>query len=390
MITNFQYQNTTQVIFGAGALNGIGDSAKALGEKGLVVTTGEFFVKSGLTGRIQDLLKEKGIESEVYIDVAPNPKTTQIDAGAEFLLKTSCEFVIGLGGGSAMDAAKAIAVAAAHEGPVWDYSGAGEIVKAPTDATLPIIAVTTTSGTGSQVTSFAVVSNPDTKVKVGMGNVYTYPDVSIIDPELMVTLPPNITAATGFDTLAHAIEAYTSNIANPITDLYAEEAIRLIGENLREAFNNGTNIDARCGMALADTLAGYALANAVCTLAHCIAQVIGGLFDAVHGVALAILTPACVRFSMNSLPDKFKKIGALLCEDRECECGEDALECTVKAIEDLRADIGLNIGLGDIGVKESDFDKIGEDVLKYMIGAVELDARMASKEDIIEIMKESF
>jgi len=388
----FQYFNPVKLVFGCGSINEIAEQVGNFGRKGLVVITGDFFIENGLIPRIQKLLKENNIKSEVYSDISPNPLSTQIDEGSEFFMKSGCNFVIGVGGGSAIDAAKAIAVAAGHRSPVWDYCPkAGDNDLDPTEKTIPIIAVTTTSGTGSHVTPFAVVTNPIVKIKTGMGNEHTYPKVSFVDPELMVSLPREITAATGFDALAHAIEAYTSNSASPITDLFAEEAIKLVGNNLRKAYSNGQDLESRKAMALADTFAGYALANAICTLAHSIAQVIGGLFNTVHGTTLAILTPSCMRFSMNHRSNKFRKIGLLLNNklDREVD-KENTIEDSVNQVEKLRSDIRLDISLKEVGIKIDDFDKIADDVLKYMAGAVELDAREVNKSDIIEILRMSY
>jgi alcohol dehydrogenase len=335
------------------------------------------------------------MDSEVFLNISPNPLSTQVDKGAEFGQETGCDVIIGLGGGSAIDAAKGIAVAMGHNKPIWNYCpGTQEEVLSPTIKTLPIITITTTSGTGSHVTPFSVLTNPDKKEKPGLGSDYIFPRFSIIDPELMKSMSPNVTSATGFDVLAHAIEAYTSNISTPVTDLYCEGAIRLVGRYLRNAFDNGEDIEARSGMALADTYAGFAISIAVITLCHSISHVIGGLCGTVHGETLAALTPQTLRFSMHKNPAKFRNIGLFLKD--ECSIYDSKiievknLEDTVKEVEKLIEDIGLGVPLNKQGVKESDIEPIAEGTVGYMGIGVEKDLRMADKNDVVEILKKSF
>lgn len=393
MIDNFLYYVPVKVIFGAGKLNGIGGYVKQYGSKALIVTTGPFFKENGLAGRIQKLLNESDVESELFCDVSPNPFSTQVDAGAEFGKKFGCDVVIGLGGGSAIDAAKGIAVAIGHNAPIWDYCPSGDPGDlTATDKTLPIIAITTTSGTGSHITPYAVITNPKTKEKPGLGSDYTYPKAAIVDPELMLTVPKKITASTGFDVLSHAIEAYTSNQATPMTDMMCEEAIRLVGRYLKKTVENGNDMEARTAMAWADTLAGFSIAVAVITLCHSISHAVGGVSETVHGETLAAMTPHAMRFSMNNRPEKYKNIGMLL--RNQCCCIEEndlcELESSVQEVEKLIADIGLNIPLSKQGVKESDLEEIAAGTLKYMSGGLDLDPRRASKEDILDILKKSF
>lgn len=393
MVKNFMYYVPVKVVFGAGKLNEAGGYVKQYGSKALIVTTGPFFKQNGLVDRIKKILSESGVESELFYDVSPNPFSTQVDAGAEFGKKFGCDVVIGLGGGSAIDAAKGIAVAIGHDAPIWNYCPSGD----PDDLTatcktLPIIAITTTSGTGSHITPYAVITNPETKEKPGLGSDYTYARVAIVDPELMLTVPKKITASTGFDILAHAIEAYTSNQSTPMTDLMCEEAMRLVGKYLRKAVENGSDLEARAALAWADTLAGFSIAVAVITTCHAVSHAVGGVCETVHGETLAAMTPHTMRFSMGSRPDKYKNIGMFLRD--ECCCKEDEsiceLEASVMEVEKLIEDIGMNIPLSKQGVKESDLEEIAAGTIKYMSGGLDLDPKRATKEDIIEILKKSF
>ena len=393
MIGDFMYFVPVKVVFGAGKLNQAGEYVKQYGKKALIVTTGPFFKENGLIDRLQNILKQSGVDAEYYYDISPNPFSTQVDAGAAFGKKNGCDVIIGLGGGSAIDAAKGIAVAIGHDAPIWNYCPSGDPGDLTATAkTLPIIAITTTSGTGSHITPYAVITNPQTKEKPGLGSDYTYPKVAIVDPELTASMPSKITASTGFDVLAHAIEAYTSNQATPLTDLMCEVAIRLVGKYLRRAVANGGDTEARTAMALADTFAGFSIAVAVITLCHSISHAVGGVCETVHGETLAAMTPHTMRFSMDQRPEKYKKIGMFLRD--ECCCNEDeagcGLEDSVTEVEKLIREIGMNIPLGQQGVKESDFEEIARGTIKYMGGGLDLDPKKAGKEDIITILQKSF
>jgi alcohol dehydrogenase class IV len=212
--------------------------------------------------------------------------------------------------------------------------------------------------------------------------------VAIVDPELMVTMPKAITATTGFDVMAHCIEAYTSNSSTPVTDLFCEQAFRLVGQYLRKAVEDGSDLEARTAMAYADTLAGYSIATAVITICHAMAHAVGGVCETTHGESLAAMTPQTMRFSMSALPEKYKNIGLCL-RNESLDNADWKTEDSVKEVEKLIKDIGMYKPLSEQGVKESDFEEIADGTLRYMAGAVELDPRPASKEDILDILKNS-
>ena len=300
-------------------------------------------------------------------------------------VKKGSDVIIGLGGGSAIDAAKAIASGLAVNEPIWPYwIGVKELPEA-----LPVISVTTTSGTGSHATMFSVITNDETLEKPGLGSECIYPKVAIVDPELMLTVPSRITAATGFDVLAHSIEAYTSTISTPLTDSFCEKAISLVAANLPEAINNGGSLEARTAMAQADTYAGFSITTAMITLCHAMSHVVCGIGNLVHGESLAAMTPATIRLSMNTKPEKYKKIGWLLAgEDTEPEGW--SLDDTVKTVEEFIKKIGLNISLREQGLEESDFDRVVKETLGYMSGAAELDPKDGiSEDDVMTVLKQS-
>lgn len=387
MNKNFEYFNPVKLVFGDGALEKAGEEVSPYGSKALIVTTGNLFGETGLVARLQRILKASGVESLHFPDVDPNPLNTQIDAGAELAKAEGVEVFIGLGGGSAIDAAKGMAVARGHNRPVWDFC-IGDDVQEISSKTFPIIAITTTSGTGSEATQYSVITNTETKQKPGIGSAYTFAKVAIVDPELMATMPRKITASTGFDTLAHAIEAYTSTLATPLTDLMCEKAIRNVGRYLRRAVKDGSDREARNEMALANTLAGIAISVGIVTVCHGLGHSVGGVAGTVHGETLAAMTPHTMRFSMRAFPDKFRNIGMFL-RDEYCNTGEDLLEQSVLEVERLIDDIGLERSLAALGVNESDFGQIADGVIGYMGGAIEIDPMDYSKEDLIGILKAS-
>jgi len=382
-----QFQNfiPVRIEFGAGKLETIGEHAKTYGKKALVVTTGPFFKESGLIGRIQKYLTEAGVDSAVFLDASPNPHSHEADRGAVIAIENGCDVIIGVGGGSAIDAAKCIAVGAAQGEPTWPYwIGEKEIYKA-----LPIIAVTTTSGTGSHITPYSVITNSETNEKPGAGSDLMYAKVSIVDPELMATLPPKMTAATGFDVLAHAIEAYTSGSASPFSDIYCEQAIKLTAKYLMRAIKDGSDKEAREGMALADTFSGCAIALAVITMCHAIGHAVGGVCGTIHGESLAAMTPSSMRHSMSGRPEKYKNIGVWL-SGKDVTPEGWTTEDTVKVVEQFIKDIGMDIPLSKQGVKESDFDEIIEGAMGYMAGGMELDPVPVTKEAVRKVLEESF
>ena len=388
MIKDFTYYNPVKVDFGEGKIATAGTWAAMYGKKAIIVTTGTLFKESGLVDRVQGFLTESAVESIYYPDVDANPLNTQIDQGAEIARNAGCDLVIGLGGGSAIDAAKGIAVVLGHNRPIWDFCVADDPAEI-TDKTYPIIAITTTSGTGSECTQWAVITNRATGEKPGIGCDYTFAKAAIIDPDLMVSMPARITASTGFDTLAHAIEAYTAVAATPITDMACEEAIRLVGRYLRRAVKNGDDREARNGMAYANSLAGIAISVGIVTVCHGLAHSIGGLSGSTHGETLAAMTPHTMRFSMRSFPDKFRDIGRFLRNEHK-PSESYSLEDGVSEVEALIADVGLGAPLSEQGLKESDIERAADGVVGYMSGSIANDPAAPSREDIIGIIRKAY
>jgi alcohol dehydrogenase class IV len=388
MIKEFTYYNPVKLVFGEGKFAEAGKYARLYGKKALIVTTGNLFKENGLVDRLQKILKSSGVSSVHYAEVSANPQNDQIDKGAEIARDAGCKLVIGLGGGSAIDAAKGMAIALGHKRPIWDFC-IGEDVQPITDKTYPIIAITTTSGTGSECTQWSVITNPKTEEKPGIGSDYTFAKVAIVDPELMASMPPRITAATGFDTLAHAIEAYTAVLATPITDMACEQAIRLVGRFLRRAVKSGQDREARNAMAYANSLAGIAISVGIVTVCHGLAHSIGGLSGSTHGETLATMTPQTMRFSMKSQPDKFRRIAMFLRD--ECGAPESySLEDSVSEVEALIKDIALGQPLSQQGLKEKDIERAADGVVRYMGGSITNDPATPTREDLVAMIRKVF
>ncbi|MGC9308764.1 MAG: iron-containing alcohol dehydrogenase, partial [Thermoplasmatota archaeon] len=240
----FTQYNPVKVVFGSGTVENIGSLVREHGGAALIVTGQSSMKKTGVLDRVVASLDETGVESMVFDKVEPNPSFPTVDAGAE--QAKECDLVIGLGGGSAMDAAKAIAIAAANNRPIADFYNGEEPLR-----TMPIFAIASTAGTGSEVDRYFVLTNPKTKGKHGWGHPSTYPEAAIVDPAVMATMPPRLTASTGLDAFFHALEAYISLKATPMSDLYAREALRRIIDDLPVAYRHGDDMDARSSMALA-------------------------------------------------------------------------------------------------------------------------------------------
>jgi alcohol dehydrogenase class IV len=349
----FNYHQPTEIRFGRGRLKEIPASVSRLGGRCLLVTVPDSPEFGGLFGRVKGMLAEAKIPTLHFSGVIPNPTTDVVTAGARMARDFKADVILGLGGGSSMDTAKAIAVEATHPGTAWDYLFFRE--KQPTDKTLPVIAVTTTSGTGSHVTQVAVVTNPAEKNKSALYHSLLYPRTSIVDPDLMLTVPARVTSATGFDVFAHAFESYINPGGSPYTDMMALEAIAIVSKFLPAAVKNGRNPEARERMAWADTLAGLGIANSGVTLPHGIGMAIGGLYPHIsHGEALAVVYPAILRYSYRAAPAKFAAVGRIMNKRLAAETGLKAAEKSCAAIERFIRRIGLGLKLRELQVPKEE------------------------------------
>jgi len=371
---------------GPGCISVVGERCKILGGKKALIVTDKFLrsMEGGAVELTVKYLTESGIDVCYYDGVEPNPKDTNVKEGLEIFKNENCDMIITVGGGSAHDCGKGIGIAATHEGDLYDYAG----IETLTNPLPPIVAVNTTAGTASEVTRHCVITNTKTKIKFVIVSWRNLPLVSINDPLLMIKKPAGLTAATGMDALTHAVEAYVSKDANPVTDAAAIQAIKLISENLRQAVANGENIVARENMAYGSLLAGMAFNNANLGYVHAMAHQLGGLYDMPHGIANAMLLPHVERYNLISNPKKFADIAEFMGENIEGLSVMEAAEKAIDAMFRLSQDLGIPASLKDMGVKEEDIDYMAEMALKD--GNAFSNPRKGNKKDIIEIFKSAF
>jgi alcohol dehydrogenase class IV len=358
----FHYFQPTEIRFGRGRLAELGSVAARFGRRALLVTVPEEPCFHGLFSRAKAVLAKAGLAVARFDGVISNPTTEVVTRGARAARAHRADVIVAVGGGSTMDTAKAIAVEATHPGGAWDYLFFRKTQ--PTAKTLPVVAVTTTSGTGSHVTQVAVVTNPAEKNKSALFHPLLYPRVSLVDPELMLTLPTKVTASTGFDVFAHAFESYINPGGSPYTDMMALEAIRLVVRHLPAAVKDGKDPDARESMAWADTLAGLCIANAGVTLPHGIGMAIGGLYPHVaHGQALAVVYPAILEYTYRAVPEKFAAVGRILDPRLAKGKGVRAAAGASEAIKRFIKKIGMGIRLRDLRVPKAELEALARQSL---------------------------
>ena len=308
-----------------------------------------------------DVLTAAGVECLLYRDISPEPRSDEVERGGQAAKEFGAQVVVGCGGGSTMDAAKAIAVAATHPGPILDYRFAGP--RAITAATLPNLAVTTTSGTGSHVGRVAVISDLANRRKCPLASDYLYPRAAFCDPRVLCLMPPEVTAVSGFDAFAQAIEGYLSSVEDPLGNLCALEALRLISQTLPQAVAHGDDPSLRATMAWADTLQGISLATQGVLIPHVIGMVLGGRYKIPHGRAIACVMAACLEHSRPGATEKLARVAAAM----GCPGGltdTAAADWAIQAIERLIKQLGIAKSPLDYGVPRDDFESIGEEVLR--------------------------
>ncbi len=370
----------TVTLMGIGAHKEVGRQVKVLGGKKPLLVTDKGITQAGITDRIRSLIKQDtGIDVIVFDETVPNPTDKNVHDGLKVFKDNGCDMIISLGGGSSHDCAKGIGIVATNGGNIRDYEG----IDKSTKPMPPFIAINTTAGTASEMTRFCIITNTDTKVKMAIVDWRVTPNVAINDPLLMLGMPPSLTAATGMDALTHAVEAYVSTIATPVTDACALKAIELISKYLRSAVANGADIEARDQMAYAEYLAGMAFNNASLGHVHAMAHQLGGFYDLPHGVCNAILLPHVERFNLIAKVDRFVDIAVAMGENVEGLSRRDAAEKALQAIEKLSRDVGIPAGLKELGVKKEDIPIMAQNAMKDACGLT--NPRCPTLQDIIQI-----
>jgi alcohol dehydrogenase class IV len=379
---HFSYYAPTEIVFGWGRLTEIGTLAARYGKKALVVTGHSSPAGAALYARVTEYLAGAGVEALRFDGVIANPTTGVVSAGAKLAKSFGAELIIGLGGGSSMDTAKAIAVEAVHPGTAWDYL---HYTAGPTERTLPIIAVGTTAGTGSQTTPCAVITNPAKKDKSAIWHKNIFPKIALVDPELTVSMPKDVSAQTGFDAFCHNFEAYLSVNSNPLTDALALDALNSIAQALPAVLADGADREARSLMSWADTAGGIVIASAGVTLPHGLGMQIGGHCPGVsHGQSLAVFYPEFTRYTWQAAPEKFAAVGRLLDPALKAADDREAAEGSCGAIDTFLEKIGLWIGFKSLGVSKEEIRAIAD--RGQVLGDYKNNPRVATIPEMYEML----
>ena len=366
-------------VLGKGAVDDAIGDIKTLGFKHALIVTDKPLVNIGLVGEVVEKLGQNGITSTVFDGVQPNPTVGNVEAGLALLKANQCDFVISLGGGSPHDCAKGIALVATNGGSIKDYEGLDQSAKPQ----LPLVAINTTAGTASEMTRFCIITDEARHIKMAIVDKHTTPLLSVNDPELMLKKPASLTAATGMDALTHAVEAYVSIAANPITDACAIKAIELIQGNLVNAVKQGQDIEAREQMAYAQFLAGMAFNNASLGYVHAMAHQLGGFYDLPHGVCNALLLPHVQEYNAKVVPDRLKDIAKAMGVDVANMTDEQGAAAAIAAIKALSVAVNIPENLTLLGVKAEDIPTLAENALKDACGFT--NPKQATHEEICQI-----
>ena len=384
MLVAYQFQTPTKIISGIGSTAEIIKELNAINAKKVLLITDPGLVQAGIAQQVVEMLKQAAVEVEIFDAVEPDPSIQVATKAAEMAKNVKANVLIALGGGSAIDTAKSAALLVTNGGYLKDYAGVNKVIK----PILPLIAVPTTAGTGSEVTIFAVMSDPEKQEKFTISSALIAPAVAVLDPLLTLKLPPSVTAFTGMDALTHAIEAFTSSIAQPATDALALSAIKLVLKHLPVAVGRGDNIKARDGMLQASLLAGIAFNNAFLGLAHAIASPLGGHFHVPHGLANAVMLPYVMEYNLPTAVRRYAEIGCALGLQAVGDTPRAVAEKTVAAITQLARDINIPEKLSNIGAKEELLPLVARDALKSI--QLKFNVRNASEKEILALLQKAY
>lgn len=370
------------MLVGSGAAERVGEQCRRRGLKKALLVTDAIMQKIGLVSRMEAVLGENDIQSVVYAGVNTEPVVEYVKEGLDLYKEKSCDFVLALGGGSPIDTAKAVAVMTTNPGSIEQYKGIGKIA----NRGVTLIAVPTTAGTGSEATIYTVITDTKTDVKMLIGSLYLMPDIAVVDPLLTMSSPPSVTAATGIDALVHAIEAYVSVKAQPMSDIFCLSAIDLISKNIRQAWSNGNNQAAREKVMLGALQAGIAFSNSSVALVHGMSRPIGAYFHIAHGVSNAALLAVVTEFSLIGDPVRYGHVAQAMGEHTDNLSVMEAADLTVKAIKRLIKDIRIP-SLRELGVQEDRLMELAPTMADAAIdsGSPGNNPRKPTKQEIIEL-----
>jgi len=381
ILKSFSFELPTRIEYGVGICSKLADELKKLGAKRILIVTDKGIIKAGLLEGIINIIKDAGVDWEVFDEVEPNPKDYNVQKGAEKAQQFKADTLVAVGGGSPIDCAKAMGVVVTHGGQIRDYEGYDRITK----EVLPLIAIPTTAGTGSEVTFSSVITDSREKHKFGIKNPKIAANVALVDPALTVTMPPKLTASTGMDALTHAIEGYTAKVAEPLADAAALHSIKLITKYLRTAVIEPDNMEARGGMLLGNLLGGIAFSHSDVAAVHCMAEALGGKYDAAHGECNAIILPEIMEFNMNYCRERYAIVASAM--GIVYDDVEEGARKAVASIKKLAEDINLPT-FKCLGVMEDDLEELAH------LSAINLsnddNPRPMGKEEYLEVFRRLF
>ncbi len=378
------YYVPTRVIVGAGVSKRVGPELAERGIRRALLVTDRGVLSAGLIKDAEDALRAEGIDHALFSNVEPNPSVATVEAGLELYKREGCGGIVAIGGGSPMDTAKAVGILATNGGSITAYEGVGKVGEP-----LPFLAaLPTTCGTGSEATSFAVITDPSRRFKFAVGSPHLFPALALVDPGLMLGLPPELAASTGMDALTHAIESFTSRFSMPITEGLALEALGLISRNLGEVVKGGADVRRMEALAVASTMAGMAFTNTRLGNVHAMAHTLGGHFDLAHGVANAILLPYVMDFNLSACPERYGRVARAMGEEVEELTPEEAGSRAVDAVRRLASEVGIPGTLTEVGCRKEGIPALAEDSVKS--GNVAANPRETGREDIVNIFSAAF
>lgn len=385
---SFNYYMPAKIYFGKGKIEVLKD-IKLPGKKALIViSAGTSMKKYGYLQKVESLISKNGSEYAVYEGIQPNPTLESIREGSAFARAEGCDYIIGLGGGSSIDASKSIALMSNNPGDYWDYisGGSGKGLDIPNDP-LPVIAITTTAGTGTEADPWTVVTKEETNEKIGFGNDKTFPTISIVDPDLMASVPPHLTAYQGFDAFFHAAEGYIANIATEVSDMFALKSIELIGRSLAKAVKNGSDENARADVALANTLSGFVESTSSCVSEHSLEHALSAYHTNLpHGAGLILLSEAYFTYFMDYEPEKYVNMARAL-GNKNAETPEDF----IKELIMLQEACGVRtMKMSDFGIDKNMLQSYAENAFETMAGLFDYDPVPLSLQDAVGILEKAY
>lgn len=382
-MNSFSFTIPQNIVVGAGSLKRLPELAKNLKKSKAYIISGPHLEKIGMVDKCREALKAAGIESDAFTQTEGNPSTDTVAKAANGFKSSKADFIVAFGGGSPLDVAKAVAVIASYGGNITDYEGGGKVL----GPVVPMIAIPTTAGTGSEVTAFSVITDHSRNYKLTVVSNYLLPAYAILDPELITTVPKSTAAACGIDAMVHALEAFISKAASPFSDLFAKEALRLIGTSIRDYVSDRSNLAACESMLIGSLFAGIAFSHARLGDVHAMSHPVSAYFDVAHGVANAVLLPTVVDYNMTYANEKYKYIYDCICEK---PLSDDTFtpEMLAEEIRVLNDELGIPSSLSEVGVDSSLFDKMADDAMKS--GNILVNPRPTTKKDILALYAQAF